>query len=85
MGLSRVAQDDLILILRALVANPTPKEATSISNEIPRFRLEVSDMTIGYEVDKVQDVVVVKVILLDASRDSDDVHALELIKSLMSG
>jgi len=72
----------LIPELRALVANPVPPDAISISNELPRYRLQISDLTVGYEFDKKQDVVVVKVILLDSSRETDDALMLRLIQGL---
>lgn len=81
-GLNQAAQDDLIPALRALVADPVPKHAISISNKFPRFRLQVGDLTIGYEVDQAQDVVVVKAILPDTGRDTDDARMLELMKRL---
>lgn len=65
-----------------LVANPIPLDAIPISNELPRYRLQVEDLTIGYEVDNAQNVVVVKVILPDSGRDTDDARMLELMGAL---
>ena len=84
-GLDQAAQDDLIPVLRALVADPVPKAAILISNELPRFRLQVGGLTVGYEVDGMQDVVVVKVILPDTGRGTDDDRMLELMKGLVGG
>ncbi len=80
--MSQAAKDDLTPVLRALVADPLPKDAISISNEFPRFRLQVGDLTVGYEVDASQGVVVVKAILPDSGRDTDDARMLELMKGL---
>ena len=72
MGLTPPVRDALIPVLRALVVDPVPLDAISISNELPRYRLQVEDLTIGYEVDNAQNMVVVKVILPDSGRDTDD-------------
>lgn len=72
----------LIPVLRALVANPVPLDAIPISNEFRRYRLQVEDLTIGYEVDNAQNVVVVKVILPDSGRGTDDARMLELMGTL---
>lgn len=82
MGLPPAGRDALIPVLRGLVANPTPLDAIPISNEFPRYRLQVEDLTIGYEVDNAQNVVVVKVILPDSGRDTDDARMLELMGAL---
>lgn len=84
-GLSQADQDDLTPVLRALVADPVPKDAISISNEFPRFRLHVGDLTVGYEVDAAQGVVVVKAILPVSGRETDDARMLELMKGLTGG
>jgi len=81
-GLDQRSQDVLIQALRSLVANPVPPEAISISNELPRYRLQVEDLTVGYEFDSAQDVVVVKAILPDSSRQTDDALMLSLMQRL---
>lgn len=81
-GLDQRARDALIQKLRALVANPVPPDAISISNELPRYRLQVADLTVGYEYDSKQDVVVVKVILPDSSHETDDALMLRLMQGL---
>lgn len=68
--------------LRALVANPIPPDAISISNELPRYRLQVADLTVGYEFDPQLDVVEIKVILPDSSRQTDDALMLRLMRGL---
>ena len=85
LGLSQAAQSELIQVLRALVANPIPKDAISISNELPRYRLQVGELTVGYEVDNAQNVVIVKVILPNSGQDTDDARMLELMKDLLDG
>ena len=81
-GLDQRARETLITELRTLVANPVPPDAISISNELPRYRLQVADLTVGYEFDSKQDVVIVKVILPDASRETDDALLLRLMQGL---
>lgn len=81
-GLDQRSKDALIPELRALVANPIPPDAISISNELPRYRLQVSDLTVGYEFDPQLDVVEIKVILPDSSRQTDDALMLRLMRGL---
>ena len=81
-GLDQRSKDALIPELRALVANPIPPDAISISNELPRYRLQVADLTIGYEFDPQLDVVEIKVILPDSSRQTDDALMLRLMRGL---
>jgi hypothetical protein len=79
-GLDQRSKDALIPELRALVANPVPPDAISISNELPRYRLQVADLTVGYEFDPQLDVVEIKVILPDSSRETDDALMLRLMR-----
>ena len=65
------------------MANPVPLDAIQVSIKLPRYRLQVEDLSIGYEVDNAQNVVVVKVILPDSGRDTDDDLMLELMGDLM--
>jgi len=81
-GLDQRSRDALIPELRALVANPIPPDAVPISNELPRYRLQIADLTVGYEIDTAQDVVVVKAILPDSSRETDDALMLRLMQRL---
>lgn len=81
-GLDQRSKDALIPELRALVANPIPPDAISISNELPRYRLQVADLTVGYEFDPQLDVVEIKVILPDSSRQTDDALMLRLMRGL---
>ena len=81
-GLDQRSREALIPELRALVANPIPPDAISISNELPRYRLQVADLTVGYEFDPQLDVVEIKVILPDSSRETDDALMLRLIRGL---
>lgn len=81
-GLDQRSKDALIPELRALVANPVPPDAISISNELPRYRLQVADLTVGYEFDPQLDVVEIKVILPDSSRETDDALMLRLMRGL---
>lgn len=81
-GLDQRSKDALIPELRALVANPIPPDAVSISNELPRYRLQVADLTVGYEFDPQLDVVEIKVILPDSSRQTDDALMLRLMRGL---
>lgn len=81
-GLDQRSKDTLIPELRALVAIPVPPDAISISNELPRYRLQVDNLTIGYEFDPRQDVVIVKVILPDTSLETDDALMLRLMRGL---
>ncbi|APX10277.1 hypothetical protein BWR18_00105 [Tateyamaria omphalii] len=81
-GLDQRSKDALIPELRALVANPIPPDAISISNELPRYRLQVAGLTVGYEFDTQFDVVEVKVILPDSSRETDDGLMLRLMRGL---
>ena len=85
MGLTPPVRDALIPVLRALVADPVPLDAILISNELPRYRLQVADLTIGYEVDNAQNVVIVKVILPDSGRDTDDARMLKLMGTMAGG
>lgn len=85
MGLTPAAREALIPVLRTLVADPVPLDAISISNELPRYRLQVKDLTIGYEVDDAQRVVVVKVILPASGRNTDDARMLQLMEKLTQG
>ena len=81
-GLDQRSREALIPELRALVANPIPPDAISISNELPRYRLQVADLTVGYEFDPQLDVVEIKVILPDSSRETDDALMLRLMRGL---
>jgi hypothetical protein len=81
-GLDQRSKNALIPELRALVANPVPPDAISISNELPRYRLQVADLTVGYEFDPQLDVVEIKVILPDSSRETDDALVLRLMRGL---
>lgn len=81
-GLDQRSKDALIPELRALVANPVPPDAISISNELHRYRLQVADLTVGYEFDPQLDVVEIKVILPDSSRETDDALMLRLMRGL---
>lgn len=82
IGLNQNAREALIPELRALVANPIPPDATPISNELPRYRLQVGTLTVGYEYDSAQDIVLVKTILPDSSRETDDKLMLRLMQGL---
>lgn len=81
-GLDQRSKNALIPELRALVANPIPPDAISISNELPRYRIQVADLTVGYEFDPQLDVVEIKVILPDSSRQTDDALMLRLMRGL---
>lgn len=83
IGLEPNVQNELTSVLRALVANPVPSDAISISNELPRYRLQVGDLTVGYEFDEAQNLVIVKAILPDIGGVTNDARMLELMSSMM--
>ena len=67
-GAARIAQSSRALYdtkLKRLVANPIPADAVPINLMRTRFRIQVDVLSVGYEYDKVQDVVLVKAILFD--------------------
>ena len=84
-GLPKAIRARLDAKLKRLVANPIPGDAISLNRSGTRYRIQVENLTIGYEFDPVQDAVFVKAILFDDDRaDTGDRAIRKLLEDILS-